>query len=136
MSVLRKLEPRTDSTAPIRGYGSPLSRGCEQTKRPGLFDRAFCYFDQRSRLRRFIGDGGIVAVGIDVALGISVRLGFGLGLGAAARALGELAFDFLDCLGLGDMLHHRDFPRQSIERRLIELTFALGLFGLRFRAIA
>ena len=33
------------------------------------------------------------------------------------------------------MLHHRDFPGQTIERCLIELALAVGLFGLRFRAI-
>src|ERR1700687_6174352 len=106
-----------------------------QTKKPGLFDRAFYYFDQRGCLRRFIRDGGVVAIGVGLPLRISVRLDFGLGLDAAARALGELAFDFLDRLGFGHMLHDGDFTRQTIERRLIELTFAVGLFGLRFRAI-
>src|SRR4029453_11142900 len=105
-------------------------------KKPGLSTGLY-YFDQQSCLRGFILDRGIVAVGIgiDLALGINVGLGFGLGLGAAARALGELAFDLLDRLGFGHVLHDRDFPRQTIERRLIELTFAVGLFGLRFGAI-
>ena len=33
------------------------------------------------------------------------------------------------------MLHDRDLARQAIERRFIELAFAVGLLGLRFRAI-
>src|SRR5260221_11509319 len=108
-------------------------------KKARSFDRAFSCFDQPNRLRGFVRNRGIVAVGIGIGIGIGlalgVRLGFGLGLGAAARALGELAFDFLDRLGFGHVLHDRDFPRQTIERRLIELAFAVGLFGLRFRAI-
>src|SRR5437667_6868975 len=96
--------------------------------RPGLY-----YFDQRNRLRGFIRNRGIVAVGIALRIGISVSFGFGLG--AAARTLGELGFDFLDRLGFGHVLHHRDFPRQTIERGLIELAFAVGVFGLRFGAL-
>src|SRR5260370_38492421 len=99
------------------------------------FDRAFSCFDQPNRLRGFVRTRGIVAVGIGIGLALGVRLGFGLGLGAAARALGELAFDFLDRLGFGHVLHDRDFPRQTIERRFIELALAVGLFGLRFGAI-
>src|SRR6266576_4180550 len=58
-----------------------------------------------SRLRRFVRNGGIVTFGVDiVAFCVTFRTGFGLGLGAAARALGELAFDFLHRLGLGRML--------------------------------
>jgi hypothetical protein len=33
------------------------------------------------------------------------------------------------------VLHHRDLVRQAVERRFIELAFAVGLLGLRFRAI-
>ena len=69
------------------------------------------------------------------AIAFAVGLDFGLGLGAAARALGELAFDFLDRLGFRHVLHDGDFARQAIERRFIELAFAVGLLGLRFRAI-
>src|SRR5215468_8274216 len=85
----------------------------------------------------FVLDGGIVAlgVGIIVALGIAFSNRITFGLGAAARALGELALDFLDRFGLGRVLHHRDLAGEPIERRFIELAFAVGLFGLRFRTI-
>src|SRR5262249_12938319 len=82
-------------------------------------------------------DGGIVAlgVGIVVALGIAFSDRVTFGLGAAARALGKLALDFLDRFGLGRVLHHRDLARQAVERRFIKLAFAVGLLGLRFRTI-
>jgi len=77
---------------------------------------------------------GVVAIGfvglVDVAIGFTVGLGSGFGLGAAARALGELGFDFLDGLGFRRVLYDGDFALQAIERRFIELTFAVGLLGL------
>jgi hypothetical protein len=85
---------------------------------------------RENRLRGLISHGCVVAVGVGF-VGFTVGTGFGLGLGAAARALGELAFDFLDRFGLGRMLHDRDFARQPVERRFIELAFAVGLLGLR-----
>src|ERR1700738_4490078 len=103
---------------------SPVSR-------PGF--RLFVLASLSYALRRFIRDGGIVTIGVGICF--TVGFDFGLGLGAAARALGELAFDFLHRLGFRHMLHDGDFPRQTIERRLIELAFAVGLLGLRFRAI-
>src|SRR6266478_6734546 len=113
-------------------FKSPTRPAKSPVFRPGLY-----YFDRRNRLRGFIRNRGIIAIGIAlrIGIGIGVSLGFGLGLGAAARTLGELAFDFLDRLGFGHVLHDRDFPRQTIERRLIELALAVGLFGLRFGAI-
>src|SRR6266403_5825839 len=80
-----------------------ISRNDGQTKKPGLSTGPFPNSTRENRLRGFIRNRGIVAIGIgiDLALGISVRLGFGLGLGAAARALGELGFDFLDRLCFG-----------------------------------
>src|SRR5882672_7929987 len=92
-------------------------------------DRALIVLNQGSYLSRFVRDGGIVAIG--VRIGFTVGFDLGLRLGAAARALGELAFDFLHRLGFRPVLHDGDFPRQAIERRFIELTFAVGLFGLR-----
>src|SRR6201995_3322837 len=55
-------------------------------------------------------------------------------LAAAARTLGEGGLDLLDRLGLGDALHRRDFAREPVERRFVELTLAVGLLGLRFGA--
>src|ERR1700733_1104726 len=49
---------------------------------------------------------------------------------AAARALGKRGFDLLHGLGLGDALHRRDFAREPIERRFVELPLAVGLLGL------
>src|SRR5207244_2199793 len=115
----------------VRRYASPRN---DPSKKPGRSTGPY-YFDQRNRLRGFIRNRGIVAIGIALRIGISVSVSLGFGLGAAARTLGELGFDFLDRLGFGHVLHHRDFPRQTIERRLIELAFAVGLFGLRFGAI-
>src|SRR5688500_19364144 len=43
-------------------------------------------------------------------------------LGTTARALGQRAFDLFDRLGLGDALHRRDFAREPVERRLVEVT--------------
>src|SRR6266700_7371486 len=87
-------------------------------------------------LSGFVLDGCVVTVALfNVAFGITLGAGLRLGLGAAARALGELAFDLLDRFGLGRMLYDGDFARQAIERRFIELAFAVGLLGLRFRTI-
>src|SRR6266513_72159 len=50
----------------------------------------------------FVLDGCVVTFGVGiVTLGIAFGAAFRFSLGAAARALGELAFDFLDRLGLG-----------------------------------
>ena len=106
-----------------------------QNKKPGLSTGLFIFVDVKGCLRGFVRDGGIVAIGVRIAIGFTVGLGFGLGLGAAARALGELAFDFLHRFGFRHMLHDGDFARQPIERGFIELAFAVGLLGLRFRAI-
>src|SRR6202012_5204652 len=87
----------------------------------------------------FIGDGGVVAIGIialvGVTFGFAFTFGCTVGLDAATRALGELALYFLDRFGLGRVLNHRDFAGETIERRFIELAFAVGLFGLRLRTI-
>src|SRR5205809_4822035 len=69
----------------------------------------------------FVLDGCVVTFGVGiVTLGIASGAAFRFSLGAAARALGELAFDFLDRLGLGWLLHPsacapkpRSFGRQS-----------------------
>src|SRR5713101_2375429 len=87
------------------------------------------------RLSGFVLDRCVTVGFFDIAFGITLGAGLGLGLGTAARALGELAFDLLDRFGLGRMLHDRDFARQAIERGFIKLAFAVGLLGLRFRAI-
>src|SRR5712672_2589553 len=91
----------------------------------------------RVGLRRLVLDRGVIAIAVVgfVDLGFAVGLGAGFGLGAAARALGELAFDFLDGFGFRRVLHDGDFTRQAIERRFVELAFAVGLLGLRFRTI-
>src|SRR6266851_9940931 len=49
---------------------------------------------------------------------------------AAARALGECSFDFLDGLGLRNALHGRNLARQPVKRCLIELALTVGLLGL------
>src|SRR4029077_18366161 len=83
----------------------------------------------------FVRHGSVVAIGFDIGL-VGFAVSFGrLSLGAAARALGELAFDFLDRFGLRRMLDDGDFARQAIERCFIELAFAVGLLGLRFRTV-
>src|ERR1700742_234591 len=86
-----------------------------------------------------VGDRGVVALGlialVDVAIGVALTFGRAFGLDAAARALGELALDLLDRFGLGRVLHDRDLARQAVERRFIELAFAVGLLGLRFRTV-
>src|SRR5882757_10777612 len=77
--------------------------GSQQKARP--IRPGFSLQIRGSRLRRFVRNGGIVTFGVDiVAFCVTFGTGFGLGLGAAARALGELAFDFLHRLGLGRML--------------------------------
>src|SRR5215469_14342510 len=87
----------------------------------------------------FISDRGIIAVAIialvNVPIGVALTLGSAFGLDAAARALGELALDFLDRFGLGRVLHDRDLAGETIERRFIELAFGVGLLGLGFRTI-
>src|ERR1700738_1528643 len=103
---------------PVRKSRPDTTPNDRQQKARSL-DRAFDCLALRGErgLRRFVRDGGIIAIGVDVSFG--VRAGLRLGLGAAARALGELAFDFLDRLGFRDMLHDGDFPRQAVERRFI-----------------
>ena len=59
----------------------------------------------------------------------------GLRLRTAARALGQRRLDLLDRFGLGDPLHRRDFARQSIECRFIQLALGIRLFRLGFRAV-
>src|SRR5665647_2041711 len=88
---------------------------------------------EKRGLRRFVGDRGVVAVSIGV--GFTVGPDFGFRLGAAARAFCQLAFDFLHRLGFRHMLDDGDFTRQAVECGFIELTFAVGLLGLRFRAV-
>ncbi len=82
----------------------------------------------RRRRRRRLSTSALVGFALGVAFS-------GLGLGATARALGELAFDFLDRFGLRRVLHDSDFARQAVERRFIELAFAVGLLGLRSRTV-
>src|SRR6185437_12972605 len=82
---------------------------------------------------------GIVAVGVvrlvHIAFTLGIALGAAFGLDAAARALGELALDLLDCFGLGRVLHDGDLARQAVERGFIQLTLGVGLLGLRFRTV-
>ena len=101
-------------------------------KKPGLSTGLFVSIPGIGILSGgFVRHGSVVAVGFDIGL-IGFAVSFGrFGLGAAARALGELAFDFLDRFGLRRMLDDGDFARQPIERRFIELAFAVGLLGLR-----
>src|SRR4051812_19818126 len=111
-----------------------MTVGCTTNKKPGLSTGLSVIQPVRTGLRRLVRNGCVVTVGVGlVAFTIGLRAGFGLG--AAARALGELALDFLDRFGLRRMLDDGDFARQAIERCFIELAFAVGLFGLRFRAI-
>src|SRR4029079_9823427 len=103
-------------------------------KKPGLSTGLFISNFARTGLRRLVSNGCVATAGVGlVTFTVGFRAAFGLG--AAARALGELALDFLDRFGLRRMLDDGDFARQAIERCFIELTFAVGLFGLRFRAI-
>ena len=61
-------------------------------------------------------------------------LGFrGLRLRTAMRALGQHALNFLDRFGLGNPMHGRDFAREPVDRRLVELPLGLRLFRLRLR---
>src|SRR6185312_9390347 len=105
-----------------------------ETKSPvsstGLFQFAWWI-----SLRGFVRDSGIVAVSIGICLAVGLTVCFGLGLGAAARALGELAFDFLHGFGFRHVLDDGNLARQAIERGFVKLTFAVGLLGLRFGAI-
>src|SRR4029077_10024207 len=100
--------------------------------KPGLSTGLFHFSNRRTLSGSLIGDRCVVTVGVGL---IAFTLSAGFGLGAAARALGELALDFLACFGLRRMLNGGDFARQAIERCFIELAFSVGLFGLRFRAI-
>jgi hypothetical protein len=63
----------------------------------------------KSLLRSFVGDSRVITIGV----GVNVAIGFGvsLRLGAAARALGELALDFLDRLGFRHVLDDGDLAR-------------------------
>jgi hypothetical protein len=98
-------------TPPRKGEGRRIRsrlKDSEPNKKPGrmtgLFsNREFC----ETRLRRFVGNRGIVAIAV-VGIGLVACLGFTLGLGAATWALGELTFDLLDRFGLCDVLHHGD----------------------------
>src|SRR3954454_12013703 len=103
-------------------------------KKPGLSTGLFVSIPGIGTLSGgFVRHGSVVAIGFDIGLvGFAVSLSR-FGLGAAARALGELALDFLDRFGLRRMLNDGDFARQAIEGGFIELAFAVGLFGLRFR---
>src|SRR3569832_994317 len=104
-----------------------------QNKKPGLSTGLFALICKIS-LRGFVRDSGVVAVDIGIgliAVGLAVRVGIGLRLGAAARALGELTFDFLHGFRFRHMLDDRDLAGQAIERRFVQLAFAIGLLGLR-----
>jgi len=79
----------------VRRYAPPRN---DANKKARSRDRALNFQISEASLRRLIRNRGVVAIGICVGITIG---GFGLGLGAAARALGELAFDFLDRFGLG-----------------------------------
>src|SRR5712671_6951230 len=97
------------------------------------FDRTLRFSNRRTLSGSLVCNGCVVTVGVGlVAFTLAFRTGFGLG--AAARALGELALDFLDRFGLRRMLDDGDFARQAIERCFIQLAFAVGLFRLRLRA--
>src|SRR3982074_605192 len=85
---------------------------------------AFPFSNPRTLSGRLICDGCVVSVGVGL-IAFTVGLGTGFGLGAAARALGELALDFLDRFGLRRMLDDGDFARQAIEGCFIELAFAV-----------
>src|SRR6185312_7068768 len=75
--------------------------------------------------QQIVGSGRLF-LGGDI---IATRLGLGR-LRTATRALGERALDLLDGFRFGDLLHRRNFARQAVERRLIELTLGIGLLRL------
>ena len=89
---------RKDQTSDVQLHiGESRDSGFDATRRPGMTPAkspvvrpGLYYFDQRNRLRGFIRNRGIIAIGIALRIGISVSLGlgFGFGLGAAARTLG------------------------------------------------
>src|ERR1700753_1576161 len=97
-------------------------RRCTKTKSP-IFRPGFSHLFLITLSGGFIGDGGVVAIGIIALVGGTFGFAFpfacSVGLDAATRALGELALDFLDRFGLGRVLNHRDFAREAIERRFI-----------------
>ena len=75
-------------------------RSPKQKARP--FGRAFQSRSGERGLRRLVrGSDGLVAVGLEIFLAFALTFGTRFGLGAAARAFGELAFDFLDRFGFG-----------------------------------
>src|SRR5215467_12942790 len=127
--------------ATIQGGGAAedgaRARTLERTKpadgkKPGHEDRALVSLSlTKSLLRGLVGDGGVVTVGViglvDITFDFTVGLSAGFSLGATARALGELGFDLLHSLGLRRVLHDSDLARQPVERRFIELAFAVGL---------
>ena len=136
--TLQRIATAASGTAGVQcGYTATISRRRMTTnKKPGLSTGLFdCWIAKAAYAASSATAASSPSASASSAVGLTVGLGFGLGLGAAARALGELAFDFLDRFGFRHVLHDRDFARQPIERGFIELTFAVGLLGLRFRAI-
>src|SRR6058998_3633449 len=93
------------------GRGTKPAQPKQKARR---FRRAFISI-RRTLSGGFVRHRSVVAIAFDIGL-----VGFTVGLsrfrlGAAARALGELAFDFLDRFGLRRMLDDGDFARQAIE---------------------
>src|SRR3984885_1460264 len=124
--------PRFRGDDVLIGFARSRPTKKARSHRPGFFQFAWI-----GSLRGFVRDSRVVTIGVDIRLAVGLGIGFsiGLGLGAATRALGELAFDFLDRFGFRYVLHDSDFARQAIERSFVKLTFAVGLLGLRFGAI-
>src|SRR5258708_37399921 len=93
---------------------APRNDGAKQKSRS--FDRALRFSNRRALSGSLVRHGCVVTVGVCVGLvTFTVSLSAGFGLGTAARALGELALDFLDRFGFRRMLDHGDFARQAIE---------------------
>src|SRR5258705_10510976 len=90
-------------------------------KKPGLSTGLFVSIPGIGILSGgFVRHGSVVAIGFDIGLvGLAVSLGR-FSLGAAARALGELAFDFLDRFGLRRMLHDGYLARRATEASFIQ----------------
>ena len=96
---------------------SPGRRTEPQTKSPAIRPGFSIQIRERGLRRLVRGSDGLVAVGLEIFLAFALTFGTRFGFGAAARAFGELAFDFLDRFGLGRVLHHRDLAGETIERR-------------------
>src|SRR5260370_30905287 len=85
--------PATNFVAPA--FAGATDRAEPQTKSPAIRPGFSIQIRERGLRRLVRRSDGLVAVGLEIFLAFALTFGTRLSLGAAARAFGELAFEFL-----------------------------------------